>query len=133
MAAWIAIDDVDEENGGMKLVAGSNKADIVCPQAADIAKSFTTEYVPVPEGMTAEHVNMQAGDVLFFNGSVIHGSTPNTSKERFRRSLIFHYVPKASSELSSWYKTMDFNKYPVEIPVAIGGGPCGTVDAVGPH
>jgi cysteinyl-tRNA synthetase len=42
--------------------------------------------VPVPEGMPVEAVRMDAGDVFFFNGSVIHGSYPNRTADRFRRA-----------------------------------------------
>jgi ectoine hydroxylase-related dioxygenase (phytanoyl-CoA dioxygenase family) len=134
MAAWLAVDDVDSENGGMKVVPGSHRLPVACPQQADPAVSFTTDYVPVPEGMAAVHADMRAGDVLFFNGSLIHGSTPNTSATRFRRSLIFHYVPEGSLEMSEWYQALRFDGRPVAIPAATGGGPCGTEQAVaGPH
>ncbi len=134
MAAWIAVDDVDAENGGMKIVPGSHREDVICPQKADPTVSFTSEYVPVPDGMEAVHCDMKAGDVLFFNGSVIHGSTPNTSARRFRRSLIFHYVPRHSQELSHWYKSpTTFDGEVVQIAEATGGGPCGTVQPLGPH
>ena len=46
---------------------------------------------------------MKAGDVLFFHGSLVHGSRPNSTTDRFRRSLIFHYVPRASVEVSRFY------------------------------
>lgn len=133
LAAWIAVDDVDAENGGMKVVPGSNHLDIACPEKADLATSFTSDYVRVPEGMEAVQVDMKAGDVLFFNGSLIHGSTPNTSADRFRCSLIFHYVPQASEELSHWYKPLTFEAQPVEIADASGGGPCGVAQPMGPH
>ena len=51
---------------------------------------------PLPEGMETQPVLMRAGDVIFFNGSLIHGSYPNVSTDRFRRSLIAHYRPSAS-------------------------------------
>jgi hypothetical protein len=134
MAAWIAIDDVDAENGGMKVVCGSHRMEVVCPQPADAATSFTREYVPVPDGMTAVHADMQAGDVLFFNGSLIHGSTPNSSATRFRRSLICHYVPRGSQELAHWYSSpMTFAGEVLEIAEAVGGGPCGTAQPSSPH
>lgn len=135
LAAWLAVDDVDAENGGMKVVPGSHFEEIACPQKADPAVSFTTDYVPVPVGMEAIHADMKAGDVLFFNGSVIHGSTPNTSKTRFRRSLIAHYVPRHSQELAHWYQSpMTFDGEVVPIPAAEGGGPCGTFQgAMAPH
>ncbi len=136
MAAWIAIDDVDADNGGMMVVPGSNHTDVVCPQASDPTLYFTSDHVPVPTGMETVHVTMKPGDVLFFNGSLIHGSTPNTSADRFRRSLIFHYVPRFSQEISEWYKSpTTFDGKVVEIAAATGGGPCGTMQPskLGPH
>ena len=135
LAAWMAVDDVDAENGGMQVVPGSHQSEIVCPQQADSAVSFTADYVPVPDGMAAVHADMKAGDVLFFNGSLIHGSTPNISTTRFRRSLIAHYVPRHSQELAHWYKSpLTFGGEVVSIDKAVGGGPCGTQSPdVGPH
>ena len=134
MAAWLAVDDVDAGNGGMKVVPGSHREEVACPQKADAAVSFTTDYVPVPAGMEAVHCDMKAGDVLFFNGSLIHGSTPNTSLDRFRRSLIAHYVPRHSQELAHWYRSpLTFDGEVVDIAEAIGGGPCGTAQPMGPH
>jgi ectoine hydroxylase-related dioxygenase (phytanoyl-CoA dioxygenase family) len=134
MAAWIAIDDVDAENGGMRVVPGSHRMDIICPEKADLAKSFSDHYVPVPDGLTPVRADMEAGDVLFFNGSLIHGSTPNTSATRFRRSLIFHYVPRFSQELANFYiNPTTFDGEVLSIPAAVGGGPCGMALLDAPH
>lgn len=124
-AAWIAVDASDQDNGGMMVVPGSQASELVCPQPSDTSVSFTNARVPVPDGLAPELVPLQPGDVLFFNGSVIHGSYPNTSTDRFRRSLIFHYVPRSSSELSGGYDSLTFDGEPVAIPAAQGGGPCG--------
>src|SRR5205823_12119717 len=78
---------------------------VVCPEKADANVFFTTEHVPVPKGLREKPVDLKAGDLLLFNGSVIHGSYPNTSKDRFRRAFICHYVPAATMELSNWYRT----------------------------
>jgi hypothetical protein len=134
-AMWLAVDDADEGNGGMMVVPGSNVLDIACPEQADPTVSFTDAHVPVPKDLVATPVDLKAGDVLFFNGSVIHGSYPNTSTDRFRRAFICHYVPRASAELSHWYHTLDFDGNPIAIPPSTGGGPCGVPhEAVkGPH
>ncbi|RAP77152.1 phytanoyl-CoA dioxygenase family protein [Paenibacillus montanisoli] len=92
MAAWVAIDPADQENGGMLVVPGTSNLEILCPHEADPEQSFTNEEVDVPEGLIAVPMNMQAGDTLFFNGSVIHGSYPNNSSSRFRRAFIAHYA-----------------------------------------
>ena len=123
-AMWLAIDDADEENGGMVVVPGTHDLEITCPQESDKTKFFTDHHVPIPEGLKEEKVNLKAGDVLFFNGSIIHGSYPNTSKDRFRRALICHYVPKATREMAP-YPTMTFDAEPVTFERAEGGGPCG--------
>jgi phytanoyl-CoA hydroxylase len=128
LAAWVAIDDADEENGGMVCVPNTANLDVACPEKSDATRFFTTEHVEPPPGTQPVPVNLKAGDVLFFNGSVIHGSYPNTSKTRFRRSLIFHYVPLTSQELSSGYvNPMTFDGKVIAVPPAIGGGPCGTL------
>jgi hypothetical protein len=134
MAAWIAIDDADEGNGRMSCVPGTGDLDVACPEKADPALFFTTEHVEPPAGKTPQLMRLRAGDVLFFNGSVIHGSYPNRSTDRFRRSLIFHYVPMSSAEMSKYYKPLlRFDGQEVFKAEASGGGPCGTVAAGGVH
>lgn len=128
VAAWVALDAADEQNGGLFVVPGSHKLDVLCPHAADLSKSFTIEEVDVPAGMSAVPVELKAGDVLFFNGSVIHGSFSNTARNRFRRSFICHYVPASTREIADWYALLDFNGESVQRAPATGGGPCGTED-----
>ncbi len=126
IAAWTAIDDTDAENGAMLVVPKTNNADIVCPSTADARVSYTSHFVPVPEGLKAQLVPMKAGDTLFFNGSVIHGSGPNRSKTRFRRSFICHYASGNVRKISRFYHPltrMDGTEYEVEPQTS--GGPCG--------
>jgi phytanoyl-CoA hydroxylase len=103
LAAWIAVDDCDAENGGLLVIPGSHRIQILCPEDADPEESFTNQKVPVPDGVERVQTEMKAGDVLFFHGSLVHGSRPNTSTDRFRRSLIFHYIPQASVEVARFY------------------------------
>lgn len=135
MAAWIAIDDADPENGGMNLVPGTQDLPVLCPGRADPALFFTTDHLDLPPGKKEVPAILQAGDVLFFNGSVIHGSYPNRSAGRFRRALINHYVPLSCRELAKWYQSpLRFDGSVVRIPEAAGGGPCGTSMApASPH
>jgi phytanoyl-CoA hydroxylase len=135
MAAWIAVDDADAGNGGMMCVPMTASLDIACPEKADPALFFTTEHVEPPPGLEPQMMELRAGDVLFFNGSVIHGSTPNTSADRFRRSLIFHYVPASTVEMSHYYEAISFDGDKQDIAVNMDGGPCGTQQDLpaGPH
>jgi phytanoyl-CoA hydroxylase len=135
IAAWCAIDRCDEANGGMMCVPDTGSYDIQCPQESDSKLYFTTEHVPVPEGKTAVLPIMEPGDVLFFNGSTVHGSGPNTSTDRFRRALIFHYLPHSTTEMSDWYDVLDFQGNPIShVRPNHDGGPCGTVrEITSPH
>jgi phytanoyl-CoA hydroxylase len=135
MAAWVAVDDADAGNGGMMCVPQTASLDIACPEKADPTLFFTTEHVEPPPGLEPQMMELKAGDVLFFNGSVIHGSTPNTSTDRFRRSLIFHYVPASTIEMSHYYEALSFDGEKQDIAVNMDGGPCGTTQDLptGPH
>jgi len=129
VAAWLAVDDADEENGGIQCVSNTQNHPIQCPEQSNLAESFTTERVTPPKSSRVDVISLKAGDVLFFNGNVIHGSGPNRSKKRFRRSLIFHYVPQSTTMMSEWYKTpYRFNGELLPIAPTTGGGPCGTAD-----
>jgi phytanoyl-CoA hydroxylase len=126
LAAWIAVDDVDAANGGLAVVPGSHHEDLACPEPADLTESFTNVEVPVPAGLSKVQTKMRAGDVLFFHGSVVHGSRPNTTTDRFRRALIFHYVPEDSVEIAAFYNPLVRpDRRETVLPEAIGGGPCG--------
>ncbi len=106
MAAWLALDDCDEANGCLEVVPGSHAWDILCTQEADTTISFTSVTVPIPDGQSARPVLMQAGDVMFFNGSIVHGSHPNTTADRFRRALIAHYVEGTAEQVSKGYQPL---------------------------
>ena len=127
LASWLALDDADEENGTLFAVPGSDKIGVLCPHPADMTKSFTTEEVDIPAGSQPVRIDLKAGDVLFFNGSVIHGSYPNVSRDRFRRAFICHYVGDSTTEMSSgYYPLLDFDGMELTRASAQGGGPCGT-------
>jgi len=127
MAAWVAIDDADRENGGMVVVPGSHRMDVACPRESDRSVFFTGDRVDVPEGKREKPADLKAGDVLFFNGSVIHGSYPNESQDRFRRAFICHYAPASCSEVARSYPLYNFDGEQINRASAEGGGPCGEV------
>jgi ectoine hydroxylase-related dioxygenase (phytanoyl-CoA dioxygenase family) len=125
-AAWLALDRCDEENGCMQLVPGTNDLPLLCTEKADTSKSFTDVTVPLAEGMHAVPMIMNAGDVLFFNGQVIHGSLPNVSKDRFRRSLIGHYIVGEAEKVGGFYHpVLRMDGTEVDLGLSEGGGPCG--------
>ena len=108
--AWIAIDDADEFNGAMWFAKGSG-VEPVYPPCPETIYGFGDKLVgdiTYVKGVSNEDdsVNMlskvadeydqvlcaaRAGDVVFFNGHVLHRSKQNHSTDRFRRAFVGHY------------------------------------------
>lgn len=126
VAAWMALDRVDEANGCLEVVPGSHRWPILCTEKADTTVSFTDVTVPLPSTGSAVPVEMEPGDVLFFHGALVHGSNPNVTTDRFRRALIGHYIEGEAERVAQYYHPalrMDGTELMLE--VAEGGGACG--------
>lgn len=110
IGAWLALDDADEENGCLWVRVGSqhepiypdqehvgqNHADTLRDLPVLGGQSFTDEtqngLTPIVARYTEVPAVVQAGDVVFFGGHVIHRSHQNKSATRFRRSFVAHYA-----------------------------------------
>lgn len=126
IAAWTAIDDADEENGSLMVVPKTNHYDIVCPDVSDPKESFSTHYVKPPKDKKIVPAIMAKGDVLFFNGNLIHGSYRNKTKDRFRRAFICHYANASAAKIGSYYRPVfRSDGTAVDIEENSDGGPCG--------
>ena len=132
IAAWTAVDRSVPENGGLYVCPGTHTMEVACPEVADPEESFTTHFVRPPAGIRPVPVELAPGDVLFFGGSIVHGSRPNVSAGEWRRSFICHYVPASFREMSLHYRpALRFDGREYEFADASGGGPCGTAFADG--
>lgn len=126
IAAWTAIDEADEENGGLLVVPKTNRNELVCPEVADASESFTTHFVKPPKDQKPVPAILGRGDVLFFNGNLIHGSYRNKSADRFRRAFICHYAGESVTRISGYYRPLyKVNGEPVTPEANPNGGPCG--------
>jgi phytanoyl-CoA hydroxylase len=90
LAASVHLDDTDEENGCLHVIAGSHR---LGPLAAE-GDSHTVDY-PLESGTA---VPAAAGDVLFFNYLTVHGSGTNRS-DRIRRNVLFQYRDPADAPI----------------------------------
>lgn len=126
LAAWMAVDECDEDNGCLQIVPRTHELERLCTVEADISQSFSASTVPLPPGSQPRSIIMCPGDVVFFNGQVIHGSYPNTSRSRFRRALIGHYVAGEAEKVAEFYHPLlNFAGVEMDLGVSNKGGPCG--------
>lgn len=126
IAAWTAIDRCDGANGAIVAVPGSHRSETICERHGADASSFTGGGLKLRPGTPVVTTEMEPGDTLFFNGQLIHGSGPNRTTDRWRRSFICHYVPEVTESLSRFYfPVLDFAGLEVDRVAHTRGGPCG--------
>jgi ectoine hydroxylase-related dioxygenase (phytanoyl-CoA dioxygenase family) len=113
----------------MMVVPGSHRGNILCQEKGDATvrrESFSADVTRIPKGMKAVEVAMNPGDTLFFHGGLIHGSGPNRTKDRFRRSFIGHYAAGSLEKISGFYLPLvNMDGTDREVPAQKGGGACG--------
>ena len=52
-------------------------------------------------------MTLAAGGALLFHSSIVcMDQEPNSSNTRFRQSLIFHYAPQSSTEITRFYLSL---------------------------
>ncbi len=98
VGTWIALDDVDLENGCMHLLDGGHKEG---PQNHFSRRDWQICDTDIEQLHTPAHpvvaVPLKPGGCLFFKGLLPHGSPKNNSSAR-RRALQFHYYPASTPE-----------------------------------
>ncbi|MEO8497100.1 MAG: phytanoyl-CoA dioxygenase family protein [Planctomycetota bacterium] len=92
---WLALDAVDEENGCLRYVAGSQQRGIR-PHAATKVLGFSqgiTDYGP-DDVRDEQMILLEPGDLVAHHGETIHRAEPNRSSTRSRRAfaLVFRGV-----------------------------------------
>lgn len=94
-STWIAIDRATAENGCLRVIPGSHRRGILWPHGPH----DDPRYDPVGEAhhhpySESDAVTLEAepGDLLVFNGYLLHRSGRNQASHGYRRSLAFHSV-----------------------------------------
>ncbi|QYM78431.1 phytanoyl-CoA dioxygenase family protein [Horticoccus luteus] len=92
VTAWLAFDDVDEVNGGMKLIPGSHRGGIIKHRQRDDDKAVIK--LELEEGTfnvdDAVQFRLKAGEISLHDDRAIHGSQANPSDRR-RAGLTIRY------------------------------------------
>jgi phytanoyl-CoA hydroxylase len=93
-AAWIAMEDVDEENGCLWVIPGSHKEGLL-PHGRVKDVSEHEAWTDETEGADLSKqipVVMKSGDIVFFHNLLIHSSKKNRTDDRWRKSYVCHYI-----------------------------------------
>lgn len=93
-AAWIAMEDVDEENGCLWVIPGSHQEGLL-PHGRVKDTSEHESWTDETEGADLSKqipVVMEKGDIVFFHNLLIHSSGKNRTDDRWRRSYVCHYI-----------------------------------------
>ena len=89
LTMWLAIDDVDETNGCLRYLAGSQREGIRA-HAKTNTLGFSQGLIEFDELRTSNHeiaCCIQAGDMLVHDARTVHWADKNNSLDRHRRSL----------------------------------------------
>lgn len=96
ITAWYAVDDADQENGCMQVLPATHVQGIREHGKSDTTGNLLSinQEVSVTEEVAATAVDMplRAGQMSLHDGTIIHGSLPNSSDRR-RCGLTLRYVP----------------------------------------
>ncbi|MBK1896381.1 phytanoyl-CoA dioxygenase family protein [Chryseobacterium paridis] len=109
LGVWIALEDVDENNGALHYIPGSHKLPYFLNSDYDnegnafkIGKQSYKAYEEFLEnkvkelGLKKEIFRAKKGDLLIWHANILHGGEPHLDKGRTRKSLVYHYFDENS-------------------------------------
>lgn len=111
MGVWVALEDVDENNGALLAVKGSHYLpepnleklkelfhpnEDVPPSSTPLFNAYNQELIDAADRMNLEKVvcKVNKGDMIIWNPSTLHGGLAHHDKSRSRRSFVMHITPK---------------------------------------
>jgi ectoine hydroxylase-related dioxygenase (phytanoyl-CoA dioxygenase family) len=103
--AWIALDEATVDNGCLWCLPGSHKRGVLYPQRDNADRNqfdCTAESYQFPyDDADAIPLEAETGDLVLFNGYLLHRSLKNTAPGGYRRALVNHYM--SAESLLPWF------------------------------
>jgi len=99
VSAWLALSEVDRENGCMQFLPGSHLGEMAEHQDTFSCDSALTrgQQVAISSDEGKCHVPLTAGQVSFHHGKLLHCSAPNRSSRR-RIGLTINYISTSNRQ-----------------------------------
>jgi phytanoyl-CoA hydroxylase len=104
IAGWVAMEDVEPEQGALHYYPGSHKlpyylngdydnhgnALLTGTKGYDEYERFLARKIE-EKGLKKEVFRAKKGDILIWHANLMHGGEPHTDKTKTRKSTVFHY------------------------------------------
>ncbi|XP_055882542.1 phytanoyl-CoA dioxygenase, peroxisomal-like [Biomphalaria glabrata] len=94
VCSWTAMQKINRENGCLVVVPGTHKGELLVHEYPKWEGGVNKMYHGIQNydpSQPRDHLEMEAGDTVFFHPLLIHGSGANRSKG-FRKSISCHYA-----------------------------------------
>jgi phytanoyl-CoA hydroxylase len=104
LGVWVALEDIDDDNGPLHYYPGSHKLPYYLNKDYDNEGGFWLNgdktYSAYEEmmrrkieefGLAKKTFKAKAGDVLIWHANLFHGGEPHLNKAKTRKSMVFHY------------------------------------------
>ncbi len=104
IAAWIALEDINEGSGELLIYSGSHKLPYIynedyrnhsntfwTDQSANEKYETKIQTLLDDNGLVGQKYLAKKGDVLLWHANLIHGGNVVKNREQTRKSIVFHY------------------------------------------
>ncbi len=102
-SAWVALDDVTPENGGLVVFPGSHTEEILPTEAIPQSNTFgqdpnaVCQQALIPKKYSPIDLCVDKGGVVFIHGHLVHSSHNNSTENNFRHALLLTYIRKGEA------------------------------------
>lgn len=113
IAAWIALEDIDEKAGRFYVLPKSMKEPNFHRDIPNLSHSEWLQKIKKYTELNQDDIKapgLKKGDVLFWNSKLIHGALPTIDPSFSRRSLTCHYLP-SQYKFGNLFTTKEYIKY----------------------
>lgn len=97
-AAWICLDMADKDRGGLRVLPGTHKLEIL-EQNSNPSEDFYSREITPPDNYKSLDLTTSPGDVVVYHGDLIHANTHNITSDDIRRTLVTHFMPVSSEKV----------------------------------